>query len=223
MAQKYGAPGYLVPLRRLHDMVVALGAEGGRPEWMKDDYGLLKGKKILDIGCGSKSSAHRDHVWGSNCFEPWLCRSLKEIGAHPVGLDIAPNSGEGFESHIADITAKGSLGFLEDGSFDAVNCTGVFCSKPSPTLGYLLYWRARGDGRSAQEVLADSKASRIPFFWRRLDSGEKAEIKRAIETEVQPHVFLEVARILKDGGFFFLEHDGETGKFRKEGGQLVKK
>ena len=225
MAKNYNAPGYLVPLEKLHEFVVVLGAEKGHNAWMKDDYGLLMEKKILDICCGSKDPANKDHGWsvGRDRFAPWFCRALKEIGAHPVGLDIAPNDGEGFESHVADITVKGSLGFLGSGSFDAVNCTDVFGSVPSHTLSYLIYWRARRDSRSAQEMLADPKACRIPLFWRRLDGWEKAEIQKLIETEVQPHVFGEVVRILKEGGFFFLEHDGETRKFQKERGQLVGK
>jgi hypothetical protein len=227
MARKYLMPDYPAQklVEKLHDFVVALGTDGGRPAWMKDDYGLLRGKKILDIGSGSKESARWDKFWGIRGFAPDLCRALalEEMGAHPVGLDIWPNKGEPFEWHIADVTVRGSLKFLETGSFDVVNCTDVFGSKPSPTLSYLLYRRASGDGRSAQAILADSEGDRIPLFWDHAGKEVKAEIKRAIDAEVRPHVFGEAARILKEGSFFFLEHDGETRKFRKECGQLVEK
>ena len=49
-----------------------------------------------------------------------MSRLLYHLGAHPVGVDLAPQRGEAFTSHTADLTIPDSLCFLESSSFDAV-------------------------------------------------------------------------------------------------------
>ena len=95
-------------------------------------YGSLenvKGKRILDIGCGSRHS-----LWPPDAdspktlaelsttpvFEPWLCRFLILAGADPVGIDMNDNSTEAFTSFKVDIAVPGALNFLPDESFDGV-------------------------------------------------------------------------------------------------------
>src|SRR3989344_3058045 len=77
----------------------------------------LKGKRILDIGCGSTTPELNDRS-----FEPWLCRALHELGAHPVGVDIGEIDTEKFEHYQLDLSKPGALNLFPDKSFDGVNC-----------------------------------------------------------------------------------------------------
>ncbi len=96
-----------------------------------DAFGSLsaiRGRAILDIACGSGSS--RSPVTGriTSEFEPWMCRLLVELGAHPVGLDIGDNTGEAFEHHRVDLGIIGALDFLATASFDAIHESRLFGS-----------------------------------------------------------------------------------------------
>ena len=94
-------------------------------------FGDLKNKKILELGCGSKNS--KDDFFGKGNFEPWLLRALHEYGANPVGIDIAGLEGELFEGHSIDLSKKGSLDLFQDNSFDIVCAYSFF---DSPFLNY---------------------------------------------------------------------------------------
>lgn len=101
----------------------------------------LKGKRILDIGCGSTGGTfdiemHRGDFgtksFGDDSlriFEPWLCRGLLELGADPVGIDIGELNNEKFEHHRRDLTEPRALDFLGDESFDGVRMR-LFLSSP---------------------------------------------------------------------------------------------
>jgi SAM-dependent methyltransferase len=93
----------------------------------------LRGKRILDLGCGSKTIPNPSpYPYGfTNTYEPWLCRflALPQIGASPVGVDIRNNLGENFENHQADLTKPDSLSFLPDGSVDIAHA-GNFYTLP---------------------------------------------------------------------------------------------
>ncbi len=96
-----------------------------------DAFGSLsaiRGQTVLDIACGSSSS--RSPVTGRQTseFEPWMCRLLLELGAHPVGLDIGDNAAEAFEHHRIDLGVRGALNFLATGSFDAIHESRLFGS-----------------------------------------------------------------------------------------------
>jgi len=96
-----------------------------------DAFGSLtaiRGQAVLDVACGSSSS--RSPVTGrpTSEFEPWMCRLLLELGAHPVGLDIGDLAGEAFEHHRVDLGVPGALDFLPTGSFDATHETRLFGS-----------------------------------------------------------------------------------------------
>jgi len=92
----------------------------------------IKGKRILDLGCGSSggtedidmhNSDYARNMFGPDAtriFEPWYCRALLEVGADPVGIDVGENSNESFEHYGSDLTRKGSLDFLPSKSFDGV-------------------------------------------------------------------------------------------------------
>jgi hypothetical protein len=96
-----------------------------------DAFGSLsaiRGQAILDIACGSSSS--RSPVTGRQTseFEPWMCRLLLELGAHPVGLDIGAITDEAFEHHRVDLGVPGALDFLATESFDAIHESRLFGS-----------------------------------------------------------------------------------------------
>jgi hypothetical protein len=98
---------------------------------LADAFGSLsaiRGQAVLDIACGSRSS--RSPVTGRQTseFEPWMCRLLVELGAHPVGLDIGDLAGEAFEHHRVDLGVPGALDFLAPGSFDAIHESRLFGS-----------------------------------------------------------------------------------------------
>lgn len=88
----------------------------------------VRGMKVLDLACGSRSS--RSPVTGRRtaAFEPWMCRLLLELGAHPVGVDIGDLSGEAFEHHRIDLGVPGALDVLPTGAFDAVHESRLFGS-----------------------------------------------------------------------------------------------
>jgi len=110
---------------------------------LMDAFGSLsaiRGQAVLDIACGSSSS--RSPVTGRQTseFEPWMCRLLLELGAHPVGLDIGDLADEAFEHHRVDLGVLGALDFLATGSFDAIHESRLFGSRVS--------FRARGRHRT---------------------------------------------------------------------------
>ena len=109
------------------------------------DLSCLKGKRILDIACGSNTSKapsaiHINSPFGKRKirnrkndgytaqFEPWFCRLLLELEARPVGVDIGDLQGEAFEHYYADLGRQGALNFLPDRSFDAIQDSRLFGS-----------------------------------------------------------------------------------------------
>lgn len=99
----------------------------------------VKGKRILDLGCGSVSGTfetdnfneldRQDGIEPTRTFEPWLCRALVELGANPVGIDIGNLEGEEFEHFQIDLSKPGALDFLPDKSFDGANMR-LFLTSP---------------------------------------------------------------------------------------------
>jgi hypothetical protein len=104
----------------------------------------LRGKKILDIACGSNTSKlpatlYIDTPFGELVkgpekrgytaqFEPWFCRILFELGANAVGIDFGDNERELFTHYRVDLGQIGALNFLPDRSFDAVQDSRLFGS-----------------------------------------------------------------------------------------------
>ena len=98
---------------------------------LTDAYGspaAIRGQVVLDIACGSNSSRSPKTGRRTVAFEPWMCRLLAELGAHPVGLDIGDLERERFEHHCVDLGARGSLDFLPGASFDAIHESRLFGS-----------------------------------------------------------------------------------------------
>jgi len=110
-----------------------------------------RGKRILDIACGSNTSklpasllantpfcemsfGHSNQGYTA-LFEPWFCRMLFELGAEPVGIDIGNLENESFQHFRADLGQNGALDFLPAQSFDAVQDSRLFGS-PEFTAKY---------------------------------------------------------------------------------------
>jgi hypothetical protein len=117
----------------------------GRLERAFGNLTALKGKRILDIACGSNTSKAPsliciDTPFGEKNistadtdsytaqFEPWFCRVLLQLGAQPVGVDFGDLDGEAFEHYRVDLGQPGALDFLPDRSFDAVQDSRLFGS-----------------------------------------------------------------------------------------------
>ncbi len=147
--------GALTALDEKYELSRKMAAEPGLEEIIQQLVGrihraygaftALKGRRVLDIACGSNSSKapsfilvntpfgeqrisipHTDGYTAQ--FEPWFCRILLELGAHPVGLDRGDLDGETFEHYSADLGRPGALSFLPDRSFDAVQDSRLFGS-----------------------------------------------------------------------------------------------
>ena len=104
----------------------------------------VRGQSILDIACGSNTSKapaslYIDTPLGELTigrasrgytaqFEPWFCRILFALGAHPVGIDFGDLDSELFEHYRVDLGGIGALDFLPDHSFDAVQDSRLFGS-----------------------------------------------------------------------------------------------
>lgn len=95
----------------------------------------VKGKRILDLGCGANFGTWETDGYGDpdvkkkRTFEPWLCRALVELGANPVGIDMGNLEGEEFEHYRIDLSKPGALDFLPDKSFDGANMR-LFLTSP---------------------------------------------------------------------------------------------
>lgn len=88
----------------------------------------LRGKRILDIACGSSSSRSPETGERTAAFEPWFCRLLYELDADAVGVDAGDLDGERFEHYNADLAHVGALDFLPDASFDGIQDSRLFGS-----------------------------------------------------------------------------------------------
>ena len=108
-------------------------------------FSAVKGKRILDIACGSSTSKAPSSLFVNTPFgegeieiantgvfaaqfEPWFCRILSEFGADSVGIDLGNLDGETFEHYHVDLGQRGALNFLPDHSFDAVHDSRLFGS-----------------------------------------------------------------------------------------------
>jgi hypothetical protein len=116
----------------------------GRLAAAYEKLSALRGRKILDIACGSNTSkfpgsVHVNTPFGAMTlgrasqgytalFEPWFCRILLELGADPVGVDRGDLQAEAFTHHRVDLGRTGALDFLPDHSFDAIQDSRLFGS-----------------------------------------------------------------------------------------------
>ena len=85
-----------------------------------EKLGDLKGKTIIDLGCGSKEA--EDSIYGN--YHPWLCRVLHELGAHVIGIDIATLDEE-FQTHQIDLLTSP----IPNIKADCIHASGLFNAK----------------------------------------------------------------------------------------------
>src|SRR5947209_5522790 len=117
----------------------------GRIEHAFGSLAHVKGRRILDIACGSNTSKAPESFFVNTPFgertiriadtsaytaqfEPWFCRILLELGADAVGVDIGDLEGEAFDHYYGDLGASGALDFLPSHSFDAIQDSRLFGS-----------------------------------------------------------------------------------------------
>jgi hypothetical protein len=89
----------------------------------------LEGLRVLDIGCGSEDNALNEE----DPYPPVVCRVLKRLGAHPIGIDICSNRSEEFEHYQVNLWKPDSLNMISSNSIDVALAIGV---TDSPTLDY---------------------------------------------------------------------------------------
>ncbi len=144
----------ITALEAQYDLSKKLAKEPGVAEIIKQLVGRLesafgslsnvKEKRILDLACGSNTSKAPASLYINTPFgemtigrptkgytaqfEPWFCRMLLELGAHPVGIDFGNLEGEAFEHYQIDLGLEGALDFLPGHSFDAVQDSRLFGS-----------------------------------------------------------------------------------------------
>ena len=140
LGTRYDLDGKIVKEPEVEDIIKQMAG------MLANSYPILtnvKGKKILDIARGSNSSKlpasfFLNTVFGGRSvrsnrgytalFEPWFCRILFELGAIPVGVDFGDLDAEVFIHYRVDLGNPGSLDFLADHSFDAIQDSRLFGS-----------------------------------------------------------------------------------------------
>jgi hypothetical protein len=137
-----------------YDLAAKIARESGVIEIIEQMLGRIasalgrlsnvRGKRILDVACGSNTSRAPSSIYINTPFgekrigrktkgytaqfEPWFCRILLELGANPVGVDFGDLEGEAFEHYRVDLGQRGALDFLPSHSFDAVQDSRLFGS-----------------------------------------------------------------------------------------------
>ena len=137
-----------------YSLVRKLAAEPGVEDILAQMLGRLtrsfgspsaaRGKRILDIACGSSTSRApsryrirtpfgqlllgRPKPGYTALFEPWFCRMLLQLGADPVGVDVGDLESEDFTHYRVDLGRPGALDFLPEGSFDGIQDSRLFGS-----------------------------------------------------------------------------------------------
>ena len=69
----------------MHDFALRHSLE----RW-EDAFGslaLVRGKRILDLGCGAVRGG-KEHDGLRETWAPWLCRAVLELGGEAVGIDV---------------------------------------------------------------------------------------------------------------------------------------
>jgi len=97
--------------------------------------GEIYGKTVLDLGCGSIfSNDHTASIFQEQrLYEPWLSRTLHELGARPIGIDSKHDLSEEFEGYKLNLCFPDSLKQFPDKSVDLACAFSLF---DSPSLHY---------------------------------------------------------------------------------------
>lgn len=176
-------------------------AETKRLMQISSDARDLIGKRVLDLGCGSKETADRGgwltrllNKWFNEAelaqFEPWYCRIAHAAGAQVTGIDIASNISEEFSWKQLDLMNPEVLRCLPSESFDGAN--NMRLTVPDDSVS--------------------ARSGTSPAIMHRL--GMDFDAAYAINAQI----FREVERVLKDGGIYTISEF----VFRKKKGRLKK-
>lgn len=158
--------------------------------WVTEGLRELRGKKILDLGCGARAVPAKlgEEEHRHTHYEPWFARFASACGAEVTGIDRRPSPNEIYDHQEADITKPGTLQFL-NGSFDIVNSSGLL-------IGPHRLQDASGLNVTAPELL---------------ETMGDSELKK-----LDDHITQEVTRILREGGYFLYNES----VFQKQQGKL---
>ncbi len=177
-----------------------------RLQWLRihlvsNGFTELAGKNILDIGCGARSDfslASPKNVLerrpthetpSTQMYEPWFCRFAAACGANVIGIDRRPSAGENFTHVHANIAKPETLGSYPAEYFDIVNSSAFLVTA------------------ARRAVDARGMYPEAPEFY---DVGDK-ELEK-----LDDNITKEVARMLKEGGYFLYNEV----IYKKEGGKL---
>lgn len=157
------------------------------------DYGLrtdvrdMKGRGLLDLGCGSSTSALPDQ----RDYEPWLCRALFALGGKVTGVDIGDNSKEVFQHHQIDLTDPTRLEIFDDESYQIVHTHQVvgWGAGVSPILG--------------QKVNAHLLATDPAY--RKLNNNNRPPRCETMIDDIRTGIARQAARILLINGLFSID------------------
>lgn len=98
--------------------------------------GTLKGKTILDIGCGAERSWDYDasqFAMGRRMYDPWLCRSLHELGANVIGIDGGSSNNEEYRHIQQNLMSSGKL--IDSFQNKSIDLACAFSLFDSPSMG----------------------------------------------------------------------------------------
>ncbi len=90
----------------------------------------IKGKRILDIGCGSTEP----YVLGDDfrdLYPPFFAEMLTKLGADVTGIDIRLNESAKYHHIVGDLTEKNWMKKVEP-SYDIIACFNLFNAPLSP-------------------------------------------------------------------------------------------
>jgi SAM-dependent methyltransferase len=106
----------------------AFGSLDDQLPYLLTVLGGVKGKVILDLGCGSRNPEREGGGIDCLAFFPWLCRSLVYLGASPIGVDKGDLDGEEFAHHQVDLCREDALACIPVHSVDLANASDLFNS-----------------------------------------------------------------------------------------------
>lgn len=142
-----GQPGRYAIFPKLEKQLTAL-------MWAAD--GNLQDKRILDLGCGARGGMYEgEHGgYGLGNFEPWLARTLHQLGVKVVGVDVGRVNEEPFEAHLIDLLKPDGLEKFTAGQFDIVHSSALYSSPELSRRFSSGQWYERDGSLDAAERLA---------------------------------------------------------------------
>lgn len=157
---------------------------------IKTLHGEIKGKRILDLGCGAKQKTHESEM-DIGKFDPWLARLLHALGAKVIGIDVGDLEAEKFKHFNLDLLIHNSLNIFPDHYFDIVHSSALYTS---PELQFRVEGKA-GEGsfraawKLARILLPQIKRILKPngvYLLRELDEYLKIKSRSNLEQDHSP-------------------------------------